>query len=73
MKHVRKLGILLTLSLTLTACQTMGLGEIKTEGLVDKKALCSLYNPIKWSKKDTRYTQEQVVEANRVWTKLCKK
>ncbi len=64
--------MLLILSLSLQACQTMGLGEIKTDGMIDKKALCSLYNPIKWSKNDTRFTQEQVVEANKVWVKLCK-
>ena len=64
--------MMLLISLSLTACQTMGLGETKTDGMLDKKALCSIYNPIKWSKKDTRYTQEQVVEANKVWKKVCK-
>lgn len=68
MKPVLKLGLVLLLSLQLTACQTMGSGGTK---VVD--TFCLTYKPISWSKSDTRLTQEQIVEVNAIWKKRCNK
>lgn len=66
MKHVKKLALLMALSLSLTACQTMA-----TDG-IDVKAACKAFQPITWSRKDTRLTQEQIVEYNKVRKAVCK-
>ena len=63
---------MLPLSLLLTACQMTATGETKlAEESV--KLYCELYDPVEWSKRDTRETQEQNVANNKVYTRFCKR
>ena len=65
-------------SLSLTACQTTGLGEIRnliSSGAVDKETValyCNTYKPVLWSKHDTKDTQKQNVANNKIWKSFCK-
>lgn len=57
------------LSLSLTACQTMASGGINYNVAT---VACKAFKPISWSSKDTRETQDQVVEHNSVYKEICK-
>lgn len=61
--------MVLLLSLSLTACLTTGSDE--TRPVLTVNTGCESFKAIYWSKKDTRKTQEQVVEHNAVYKKLC--
>lgn len=56
--------------LSLTACQQMVSGEIKFDVT---EVSCKAFKPITWSKQDTRETQDQIVEHNAVYVRICKK
>lgn len=69
LSRLKKPVWLLSLPLLLflpAACQTTAsVGTSST-------TMCAVFKPIYWSKDDTRETQEQVVEHNKVWSTLCK-
>jgi hypothetical protein len=65
---VKMLLLAIMLSLNLTACRTMGSGEID----ISTKTACATFRSINWSKKDTRLTQAQIVEHNAVYKEYCK-
>lgn len=69
-KQLKRLALISAILPLLAACQTTGSGEIDPsllKGVVD----CSVLKPIRWSKADTRLTQEQIVVYNRVYKKVC--
>lgn len=70
MKLGRRLVLATLLSLSLAACQTTGTGGINA-GAGSVSVACESFSDIKWSSKDTRETQEQAVEHNAVYDKLC--
>lgn len=63
------------LCLLVTACQTTGSGGTKPIDVnkLPKSIPCSALDPIRWSKNDTRLTQEQVTEYNGVYKEICLK
>lgn len=60
------LVMMLLLGLT-TSCTTMGLGGTR----IVTDTSCAAFKPITWSRKDTRETQEQIIEHNAVYKALC--
>lgn len=59
------------LCLSLTACQTTVSGGTKLLEL--RSVPCENLEPFRWSKDDTRYTQDQATEYNRVYVTHCRK
>ena len=43
----------------------------KTTGSVVTNVDCEIFQPVKWSKKDTLRTVEQIKEHNAVWRSIC--
>lgn len=75
-KLAKRLSLITVMCLSLTACQTMGSdAEIeqaaRAMGYTSRGAACEAFDHIYWSKRDTRLTQEQIVEHNKVYTRLC--
>jgi hypothetical protein len=68
MKLALKLASVMLMFLSLTACQTTG-----SAGTNVLYVPCESLEPIRWSKTDTRRTQEQVTEFNSVYKALCLK
>jgi hypothetical protein len=62
--------MLMPLCLLATACQMTGSGGTRIEAAANGH-LCQSFDFIRWSRTDTRYTQEQVTEHNAVLRKLC--
>ena len=63
------LPVLLSASMTLGACQTMNrtrLGGTKVSNV------CSILEPIYYSRHATEMTKRQIRELNAVWNKLCR-
>jgi hypothetical protein len=69
-KLVRTLALATMLSLSLTACQTTGSDAINA-GAGRPAVACQSFQPIYWSKQDTRPTQDQIVEHNAVYKRIC--
>jgi hypothetical protein len=63
--RLAKLLMMLTLPLSLVACQTTA--SVATS----KSVSCEAFRPIYWSKLDTLDTQKQAVEHNAAWKSLC--
>lgn len=59
---------LLSASMTLAACQTM---NPTRSGGTKVSNVCSILEPIYYSRNDTELTKRQVRELNAVWTRLC--
>lgn len=60
-----RLGLMLALSLTLTACATM-------DGGATKAALCDQFKPLRWSSADTVETIRQAKGHNAVGAAVCR-
>ncbi len=57
------LGASVIMTIQISACKTMDTGAIDAE--------CMIFQPVKWSRRDTLRTIEQIREHNAVWDNLC--
>ena len=59
-----------TLFCLVLLCWPINAEHLKTAS--NGATFCQIYQPVYWSKTDTRRTKEQVDSLNRVWKELCK-
>ena len=71
LKRLQPNKLLLMLTVVLVGCQTSQTQTFETKTLVDLKLVCVGLPPIRYSRKDTVKTQEQVVGQNAFVAALC--
>lgn len=58
------------IGILLMACYPVHDGRMSAS---EGATFCQVYQPIRWSPKDSRLTKEQVDTMNRIWVQLCSK
>lgn len=71
MKSRKLLLPAMLLAMLLAGCQATNLSQMTGLNEISKAPFCSVAEPLRWSGKDTRETQNQAVEHNAVGKELC--
>ena len=61
------------LLMMLVACQQTSLSQMTGIAATSPLLFCDGYRPVRWSVKDTRETQNQIVPNNRIFKEECHK